>query len=191
MQFEQDVSSWQGVAMDVPSSPAPLIVTATLPGDIQAWADHLRTTHFPPERNFLKAHVTLFHALPPMLLEEVRSLMATLAGDTSPIDARIDAVMDLGGGTALRILSPQMFDLRAQIADHFHGMLSAQDQSKPRLHITVQNKVVRAQARALQDELAAGFAPRDFSFTGLALHHYRGGPWEAAGQWSFRRRYRS
>lgn len=177
--------------MDAPSSPAPLIVTATLPGDVQAWADHLRTTHFPPERNFLKAHVTLFHALPPMLLEEVRSLMATLAGDTAPIDARIDAVMDLGGGTALRILSPHMLDLRAQIADHFHGMLSAQDQSKPRLHITVQNKVVRAQARALQDKLAASFVTRDFSFTGLALHHYRGGPWEAAGQWSFRRRYRS
>ena len=49
----------------------------------------------------------------------------------------------------------------------------------------------RAQARALQGELAVGFAPRDFSFTGLALHHYRGGPWEAVGQWSFRKRRRT
>lgn len=177
--------------MTAPLPPAPLIVTATLPGDVQAWADHLRTTHFPPERNFLKAHVTLFHALPPMLLEEARSMLATLAGSTAPVTARIDAVMDLGGGTALRIVSPQMLDLRAQVADHFHGMLSAQDQSRPRLHITVQNKVARAQARILQDELAAGFAPRDFSFTGLALHHYRGGPWEGAGQWSFRGRHKT
>lgn len=177
--------------MTVAPQPAPLIVTATLPGDVQAWADGLRASHFPPERNVLKAHVTLFHALPPMLLEEARSLIAMLAGETAPVMARIDAVMDLGGGTALRIFSPDMLDLRAQVAGRFHGMLSAQDQGRPRLHITVQNKVARAQARALQSELAAGFAPRDFSFTGLALHHYRGGPWDSAGQWSFRKRRRT
>jgi hypothetical protein len=38
---------------------APLIVTAELPPDLQAWATSLRQRHFPPERNYLAAHVTL------------------------------------------------------------------------------------------------------------------------------------
>ncbi|MCX7285098.1 MAG: 2'-5' RNA ligase family protein [Novosphingobium sp.] len=165
---------------------APLIVTATLPGDVQAWADRLRKAHFPPERNHLAAHVTLFHALPPSLLGEARTLLARLAGDIGPVAARIDGVMDLGAGTAFAIHSPDMLDLRAQMAEAFHGMLSAQDRGVPRLHVTVQNKVLRAASIALQQDLAASFIPRAFAFAGLELHHYRGGPWEAAGHWSFR-----
>ena len=38
---------------------APLIVTAELPEALQSRADQLRREHFPPERNFLKAHVTV------------------------------------------------------------------------------------------------------------------------------------
>lgn len=47
--------------------PAPYIVTAELPGDVLAFADGLRRAHFPPERNWLVAHATLFHALAPSL----------------------------------------------------------------------------------------------------------------------------
>lgn len=93
--------------------------------------------------------------------------------------------MSLGRGTALRIDSPGMLDLRGQIADRFHGMLTAQDQGRPRLHVTVQNKVTLAEAIALQQVLSATFLPRRFGFAGLALHAYRGGPWEALGRWSF------
>ena len=45
---------------------APLSVTAQLPRDLHARYTALRTEHFPPERNYLDAHVTLFHALPAM-----------------------------------------------------------------------------------------------------------------------------
>lgn len=165
---------------------APLIITATLPPDVQAWADRLRKAHYPPERNQLAAHVTLFHALPPSLLAEARTVLAALAGEVAPIAAQIDGVMDLTTGTAFAIHSPAMLNLRAHLADLFHGMLSAQDQGVPRLHVTVQNKVLRAASIALQQQLAADFAPRSFAFAGLELHHYRGGPWEAAGRWTFR-----
>ncbi|OYZ36214.1 MAG: hypothetical protein B7Y31_10435 [Novosphingobium sp. 16-62-11] len=94
--------------------------------------------------------------------------------------------MDLGSGTAFSIHCPAMLDLRAEVAEHFHGMLTAQDRGKPRLHVTVQNKVRRAESIALQQRLAAEFYPREFAFAGLALHHYRGGPWEDAGRWAFR-----
>lgn len=173
--------------MNAATPAAPLIVTARLPADLQALADRLRTAHFPPERNFLQAHVTLFHALPGSLLDEVRALLARLSSGTAPVPARLDGIMDLGGGTALRIHSPAMQDMRAEVAEHFHGMLTAQDRGNPRLHITVQNKVLRAEARALQAQLAAQVPARDFVFAGFALHHYRGGPWEAAGHWAFRR----
>ena len=166
----------------------PLIVTATLPAPLQGWAEGLRRAHFPPDRNVLAAHVTLFHALPGFVLGEARALLASLAKETAPVKARLEKVMDLGRGTAFAIASPAMLDLRAMVAEHFHGLLSQQDQQRPRLHVTVQNKVTTAEARALQATLASAFQPREFTFAGLELHHYRGGPWEAAGAWRFRGR---
>ena len=76
---------------------APFIVTAELPGDIHAWSDGLRRAHFPPERNHLAAHVTLFHSFAPSLREELPRELARIAGEYAPPDAQIDALMDLGG----------------------------------------------------------------------------------------------
>ncbi|WP_295638068.1 2'-5' RNA ligase family protein [Novosphingobium sp.] len=168
--------------------PAPFIVTAELPADIFGWADRLRRAHFPAERNHLSAHVTLFHALAPSLAEQIKRVLAGEAAAHAAIAARLSGVMDLGKGTALVIESPAMLALRDRVADHFHGALSAQDQHRPRLHVTIQNKVTAQVARTLQSELAATFQPRDFRFVALAMHIYRGGPWEAAGRWSFRGR---
>lgn len=164
---------------------APLIVTAELPQDLYSWATQLRAEHFPPERNFLKAHVTLFHALPPMVEGELRDLLARLAA-RPPVPARLEGVTSLGRGTALKLSSPQMLDLRDEIAEHFRGMLTGQDSHRPRLHVTVQNKVSVEEAKALQAALAPRVVPRSFSFRGLELHAYHGGPWQALGHWRFR-----
>lgn len=164
----------------------PFIVTAELPPDLLAWADALRRAHFPPERNHLTAHVTLFHAFAPSLREELRGTLARIATENPPPPARLDGLMNLGRGTALAIISPAMLALREEIADHFHGALTAQDQHKPRLHITIQNKVTAEAARALQSSLAPTLRQRDFAFTGLGLHIYHGPHWEAAGTWKFR-----
>lgn len=165
----------------------PFIVTAELPADVFTWADGLRRAHFPPERNHLSAHVTLFHALAPSLREEVLAYLPRIVGLHESPMARITGLMDLGGGSALRIESPAMSALREEIADHFHGTLTAQDSQPKRLHITVQNKVDRAAAKALQADLAAQPVERSFRFTGIGLHLYKGGPWEPLGRWSFRR----
>lgn len=165
---------------------APLIVTAELPAPLQARAEALRRAHYPLERNRLAAHVTLFHALPSFVEDEARSLLAVLAAEAPPPTALLAAVMDLGSGTALRIESPAMLDLRDRIAERFHGLLTLQDQQVPRLHITLQNKARRAEAKALQALLAADFRAEPFAFAGLALHRYIGGPWEPVGRWSFR-----
>lgn len=165
--------------------PAPLVLTAVLPGPLQARADALRRAHFPPERNHLAAHVTLFHALPPSAEGEVRVLLGRLAREPAPV-ARLTGLMNLGGGTALAIESTAMMALREEIAERLHGLLTAQDRGRPRLHATIQNKVEHAAARALQAALGPAFEPEDFRFAGLALHRYLGGPWEPLGLWKFR-----
>lgn len=169
-----------------PTRSAPFIVTAELPPDIFAWANRLRQQHFPPERNKLAAHVTLFHAFAPSLREELRGVLSRIASHHAPPLARIDGLMSLGKGTALAIASPSMLAIRARIADHFHGSLTAQDSHPPRLHITIQNKVTAQAARELQEQLAPVTPPWAFAFAGLGLHLYRETHWEAAGQWSFR-----
>lgn len=165
---------------------APLILTAALPHDLHSWATALRDRYFAPDRNYLQAHVTLFHALLPSCEAELAGVLARLAKENAPVPARLEGVMSLGRGTALKLSSPAMLALRDEIAEHFHGSLSAQDQHRPRLHVTVQNKVTAAEAKQVQAELAAQVISRDFAFRGFALYRYRGGPWECVRDWSFR-----
>lgn len=165
---------------------APLILTAQLPQDLHARFTALREAHFPPERNYLEAHVTLFHALPAMCEAELCSYLKRIVGEFAPVKGRVDGLMPLGGGTAIKLSSPDMLHLRDMFADHFRGMLTAQDQHRPMLHVTIQNKVAGKEARALQMALAGTIEPRPFTFRGLALFRYRGGPWEAVKDFAFR-----
>ena len=164
---------------------APLLVTAELPRDVFAWAEGLRRKHFPPARNKVRAHVTLFHALPPSVEDEVRRLLADLARRPPP-PARIVGLMPLGGGTAFQIASPALDQIHAELAERLPGVLTAQDRAKRKLHVTVQNKVSGAEAKALQAELAHAWRPDNFAFAGLSLHRYLGGHWADAGTWPFR-----
>lgn len=164
---------------------APIIVTALLgPADF-AWADGLRRAHFPPDRNVLPAHLTLFHHLPPSALEEVAARLKRLCAGPPP-PARLTEVMLLGRGVAFRVDSPALMAMRDDLADAFAGLLTPQDQARPRPHITVQNKVAPVEARALAVTLREDFRPRPLAITGLAAWHYRGGPWELAMKAMFR-----
>lgn len=168
------------------AAPAPIILTATMGAADFAWANALRRRHFPPERNFLDAHITLFHHLPPSILPELRQRMRALCDGPSP-PAMLTAVIALGRGVAFRVDSPALAAMRAELAAAFAGMLTPQDRAPPRLHVTVQNKASVEQARALHRHLSTDFQPRPLAIAGLAAWHYRGGPWEAAGEVRFRR----
>ena len=93
--------------------------------------------------------------------------------------------MLLGQGVAYRVECPDLLVIRDRLADEFTGLLTPQDQARPRLHITVQNKVEAATAKALYAKLSAQFQPRPLSITGLSAHYYRGGPWEPIQSWNF------
>jgi hypothetical protein len=94
--------------------------------------------------------------------------------------------MNLGRGVAYRIASEDLQSVRNRIANHFHGMLTAQDAQGWRPHVTIMNKAEPPAAKALLRELERTFQPRPLSVAGLALHRYLGGPWERLGVWKFR-----
>ncbi len=168
--------------------PQPFILTAALPPDIHGWAEGLRRAHYPAERNQLHAHVTLFHAFAPALCDELTTFLPRITGEFAAPPGEITGLMDLGTGTAIALASPQLLTLRAIIAEHFHGNLTAQDLHEPRLHITIQNKVTKREARALQAQLAPQIVPRRFAFPALELYLYQGGPWTLVKRSGFRGR---
>ena len=164
---------------------APIIVTALFGAADQAWFDDLRRTHFPPERNLLSAHCTMFHHLAPELARELKQrLVAETRGVAAP-DAQVAGLMNLGRGVAYRIESPELVAIRDRLADAFAPMLVPQDRAGWRPHVTVQNKAEPAAARALLGELQAGFRVRPVRIAGLASWWYRGGPWEALSRHMF------
>jgi hypothetical protein len=156
---------------------APIIVTAVLGAADQAWLDRRRAAYYPAERNFLSAHLTMFHHLPPSLEGEVRDRLGEVARGGMP-DARIAGLISLGRGVAYRIESADLEDVRAYLADMWAAVLTPQDRAAWRPHVTIQNRADPADARALLAELKADFRPRPLAIAGYAAWWYRGGPWE-------------
>ena len=162
-----------------------LIVTAELGAEDLAWLDALRRRHYPPERNRVPAHLTMFHALAPSAEDEARRRLAFHAAGPAPA-ARIAGLMDLGGGVAFRVVSNGLDAIRDELAHDVHGLLGAQDAGGWRPHITIQNKVAPKAARELLRLLERDFQPRPLHIAGLALHRYLGGPWETVARYKFR-----
>ena len=163
-----------------------LIVTAAMGRADHGWLTAERRAHFPPERNYLDAHLTMFHAIPPSCEMEASGLLARLARDLRAPEARLSEMMFMGRGVGYKVESAELVAIRRDIADHFHGSLSAQDQQGWRPHITIQNKVKPADAKALFAEKSAAFDPRPLEIRGLSLYRYMDGPWDEIGTWVFR-----
>ncbi|WP_116449948.1 2'-5' RNA ligase family protein [Blastococcus litoris] len=166
-------------------SPEPLVVTLLLDDGAQERFDRQRAEHFPPERNHLQAHVTLFHALPG---EHVDAVLADLraAADREPFDVTVTGVRFLGRGVAYSLASPELAAVRAGLVSAWEPWLTPQDRQKHAPHVTVQNKVDPAVARALHERLAAEFVPYEVCARGLGLWRYLGGPWAPLADVPFR-----
>lgn len=130
----------------------------------------------------------MFHSFAPSLLDELSDFLPRIAGEFAPPHAAVSGLMDLGTGTAIALQSEPLLTLRALIAEHFHGSLTAQDLHEPRPHITIQNKVTKREARALQAQLEPVIDHRGFTFPALELHLYKDGPWELVKRSAFRGR---
>jgi len=135
---------------------APLILTLELAPEAQAWAQAMRDTHFPPGRDIVPAHVSLFHALPPDREALIRSHLAP----PRPAPAVwIEAPYLLGRGVAFRVACPEIAAIRAGLRARLPAeRLTRQDRAPWQPHLTVQNKVAPEEARALLGRLVADHA---------------------------------
>ncbi|WP_299328099.1 2'-5' RNA ligase family protein [Parasphingopyxis sp.] len=166
---------------------APIIVSALFGDADFAFFNGLRRQHFPPERNVIDAHLTLFHHLPPSIAGELKHRLDAETRDAPQPKARLSGIMSLGRGVAFRIDSPDLAVIRNGLADAFSGLLTPQDQQGWRPHVTIQNKVEPAEAKRLLAELSADFRPRPVDISGIACWYYRGGPWESLSRHMFAR----
>lgn len=156
----------------------PLILTLALDDRSFAVLDGLRRRHFPPERNVIPAHLTLFHHLPGEREAEVMGDVAALCRARSPFTLAVTGPRSLGRGVALALESAALVALRRELAERWRDHLTPQDRQGFRPHVTVQNKVEPEAARRLLDALQATWEPFTAEATGLALWRYLGGPWE-------------
>lgn len=163
----------------------PFILTLDLDARLFAGLDALRRAHFPPERNHVPAHVTLFHALPGEHEADIATHLAAVCEPHPPVAVTLPGVRSLGRGVAVTVDAPELVALRNRLARQWAGALAPQDRQGYRPHATIQNKVTPEAAKALLAELAATWVPAGGVGEGLRLWRYVGGPWEPAGRFRF------
>lgn len=169
----------------IPLAGAPIIVSALFGAEDAAFLTGLRRAHFPPERNHLDAHLTLFHHLPPSIESELKHRLAQGTRGVTPPRASLAELMSLGRGVAFRVESPELEATRESLRDAFAPLLTPQDAGGWRPHVTIQNKVEPGIARALKTDLEADFRPRPLAIAGIGCFYYRGGPWEPISRHMF------
>lgn len=147
--------------------------------------DGLRRRHFPPERNLVPAHVTLFHALPGLERAKIAYRLTHICTATPHFVVEAEGAHFLGRGVAYRLKSPELSHLRQRLAQRWESWLTPQDRQPWRPHVTVQNKVNPEVARQLHADLTAGFEPFHIEAQGLLLWRYDSGPWHLLQSFAF------
>ncbi len=95
----------------------PLILTARMEPRAQAHFQRLRDAYFPPERNVVPAHVTLFHHLPGTLVDDIAGRLKMMARATRRIPVEVVRVRSLGRGVAYDLRAPELEALRDELAE--------------------------------------------------------------------------
>ena len=159
------------------------VLTLQMDPESQARFEASRQQYFPPERNQIAAHLTLFHTLP--VTGVVAEELEEAAGGRTRFAMQVSGLRSLGKGVAYRLQSKELLALHERLSQAFAGEISAQDQQRFQPHVVVQNKVTAEAARALLAQLEREFAPWTVEALGLELWHYLGGPWELARRFPF------
>jgi 2'-5' RNA ligase len=145
----------------------------------------LRRRHYPPERNVVPAHLTLFHSLPDEHRREIVATIDVVCRGHRPIRLSVTGLRLLGNGVAVAFSSAELVALRHELAREWAMWLTPQDSARIAPHVTIQNKVPPDAARALHRELNASFRLDQVRGEGLNLWRYLGGPWELVRRFKF------
>lgn len=160
-----------------------LILTLGFDSRSFAWFEQARQAYFPPGRNFIPAHLTLFQQLPDAERGQIGGACAALARRTAPLPFTAARLLDFGGGTGVALEMPGYVPLLTALRERWEPMLARQDRQARRPHVTVQNKVPRSVALIDRERIAERFTPFEGVADRLLLWHYRGGPWEALARY--------
>lgn len=163
----------------------PLILTLKLDQQSFDSLNNLRQKYFPSERNFLHAHVTLFHALPGEHEQSIKQTLPDVCAATTILPVEFPKLRFLGKGVAVEIECAEIVGLRKKLAVTWNDWLTAQDRQNIKPHVTIQNKVTPNAARQLFDRLAPDWKMADGRGEGLQLWQYLGGPWKLVEDFSF------
>ncbi|MCC8410244.1 2'-5' RNA ligase family protein [Mucilaginibacter sp. UR6-1] len=162
----------------------PLILTLKLDNNAQMFFNDLRKQYFPPGRNFIDAHLTLFHQLPPGQ-HEVFELLYEIGKQRQSFTVNVSRIVSIGNGVAFKCESDELQKLHQYLQQQWRQWLIPQDRQKLWPHITIQNKVSADVAQATLNRLLATFTPFSIKVTGFSLWKYLGGPWEFAEEFLF------
>ena len=164
---------------------SPLIVTLGLDADTFTLIDTLRTRYFPPDRNIVPAHVSLFHYLPgeedAFVLRELRSI----AADHAPLSLKLASLRRTGRGMAVSVESSTLKTVRGDLARVFSAWLTPQDRQPFQPHVTLMNKSEPYIASLAFQELRDSWSPRESVGESLLLWEYLGGPWSLRARYPF------
>lgn len=155
----------------------PLILTLWMEDQAQQYFNELREQYFPPERNYLQAHMTLFHALPDE--EETVAAIESFAARQKEFPVFAERIVSIGNGTAVKLYSKELSNFHLSLQHVFAGLLSAQDKQKLWPHVTIQNKVDKDIAKKTFEKVNTSFQPFEFTAFGIESYWYCGGPWQA------------
>ena len=156
----------------------PLILTARPDAATLARFEALRRAHFPPALNRVPAHISLFHQLPGSEYSAVVERLRMTAREHGAPCVAATGLRSLGRGVAIKLASPGLAALHADLAAAWEPLLIPQDRARFAGHVTIQNKVTPAAARATLAALTATFAPFDFTVVAIDVWRYLDGPWE-------------
>jgi 2'-5' RNA ligase len=174
----------------------PLVVTLRLDSATEKLLTGLRTKYFPAQRNYLSAHITLFHALPAdSLSKSVSPLLSSVTSQSSPFTVGLKAPFPLGGrghmkGVGINIASHKLRKLHAEFLDGLKKegvILTEQDSRELRPHVTLQNKVGNDEAERTLQALKSEFTEGTAKAEGIVVWRYeKGGEWTFLDEYIFR-----
>lgn len=147
-----------------------VIITALLDRDIEKELTTLREKFFPKEINYLPAHITLFHAAPLELVENLNLIR-------EPMPMSMREPVFFGRGFGIKVDCPELKAWRRDLLK-LPLEFTPQDENSNQLHVTLQNKTQPDRARKDFEKFKEIWKKFDSQVFGVQIWKYLGGPWE-------------
>jgi 2'-5' RNA ligase len=145
----------------------------------------MRDKYFPPERNTVRAHLTLFNALPESKMKSsIVPLLQEVAAATGPFRIRVKRPFQMKEGFGVNMSPregpPPLKDLLVKLRGTWkeEGFLSDQDSAPRGMHYTLMNKVSdKEKLEAAFEEFKESWTGDEGIVDGLELFRYHKGRW--------------